>query len=328
MAYPSGQDARKAAPACSLRTQQNKDRMVLCRWQKRQKRQNLDTTVGRRRELLPSRIHHERQAQSFCHTTPTCPPRAPRQNNRQRQRNGKGLTLPGVAAYTTFVALVAQLDRALASGAKGPAFESRRARHQENKGLDVSHPDPFCVCPKTRLSDWKDEKREERRSGRGEGGNPFAKGFSAFPPAPPIHLPETFATGGKQRPQRRLCCTRHQNAPPSQRNGPANMEHVRFEPFCISSQPACPVTETAWCFRSVLTGRHGAPARVLPFSMTTHSPRDRYNQHRHPHQGREPVETSSPRVKKLGPGNVRHALWEDIFSASEEAGRHHHACPV
>ena len=59
----------------------------------------------------------------------------------------KGLTLPGVAAYTTSVALVAQPDRALASGAKGPAFESRRARHKKAKAW-VMHPSLFlCLAP-------------------------------------------------------------------------------------------------------------------------------------------------------------------------------------
>ena len=42
-------------------------------------------------------------------------------------------------------ALVAQLDRALASGAKGREFESRRAHHNKSKDLDVKNPSPFFV---------------------------------------------------------------------------------------------------------------------------------------------------------------------------------------
>lgn len=40
---------------------------------------------------------------------------------------------------------VAQLDRALASGAKGHRFESCRARHK-NQGVTVDTVAPFCVC--------------------------------------------------------------------------------------------------------------------------------------------------------------------------------------
>ena len=40
---------------------------------------------------------------------------------------------------------VAQLDRALASGAKGHRFESCRARHK-NQGVTVDAVAPFCVC--------------------------------------------------------------------------------------------------------------------------------------------------------------------------------------
>ena len=40
---------------------------------------------------------------------------------------------------------VAQLDRALASGAKGHKFESCRARHR-NQGVTVFAVTPFCVC--------------------------------------------------------------------------------------------------------------------------------------------------------------------------------------
>ena len=42
-------------------------------------------------------------------------------------------------------ALVAQLDRALASGAKGREFESRRAHHNKIKDLDIKNPSPFFV---------------------------------------------------------------------------------------------------------------------------------------------------------------------------------------
>ena len=55
------------------------------------------------------------------------------------------MTPPGVTAYTTCVALVAQPDRALASGAKGPAFESRRARQKKSKGLDDNIQALLCM---------------------------------------------------------------------------------------------------------------------------------------------------------------------------------------
>ncbi len=38
---------------------------------------------------------------------------------------------------------------------------------------------------------------------QGEDGNPFEKGFSPLPPAPPIPFPETFSTGEEQEQQAR-----------------------------------------------------------------------------------------------------------------------------
>ena len=52
----------------------------------------------------------------------------------------------GESAYLSkSCAPVAQLDRALASGAKGREFESRRAHHNKSKDLDVKNPSPFFV---------------------------------------------------------------------------------------------------------------------------------------------------------------------------------------
>ena len=39
------------------------------------------------------------------------------------------------------------------------------------------------------------QSRKFRKFRQGEGGNPFVKGFSPFPPAPPFHLPETCHSG-------------------------------------------------------------------------------------------------------------------------------------
>ena len=53
----------------------------------------------------------------------------PTSRTKQRPVTGRHRQLHGIPAIVVFPAPVAQLDRALASEAKGRAFESHRARH-------------------------------------------------------------------------------------------------------------------------------------------------------------------------------------------------------
>ena len=62
---------------------------------------------------------------------------------------GSALDSRGESAYQDkSCAPVAQLDRALASGAKGRAFESRRAHHKEFKRLAVKSWPLFLISPR------------------------------------------------------------------------------------------------------------------------------------------------------------------------------------